>query len=1019
MKRILGFLLIAAIPLLGQISGLLQSSYFNEQTITFKYKSDIRVHINTPSVEDFDDSKRTELALFALPNGNTIEQTVGKVLDAGDDWHFDIQHIGAQTRFLREHVTDRNIVTIYLESAQLSWPAWKSAHADHDQIIKGLTEYLLGVFQEYDPYLVLTGHSGGGRFTFSFLDGVTEIPSTVKRISFLDSNYGYEHNYGDKIISWLNASDDHYLSVIAYNDSVALLNGNPVVSATGGTWYRSRIMKNYMASSFSFTDTEDEDFIKYTALDGRIKFILKKNPAKEILHTVQVEKNGYIQGMVSGTDAEEAGYVYYGARSYSDLVQENIKETAQLTIPPRPADARTGSQFMQDVMNMSFAEREEEIYDELAAGNIPDFMRTLTTITAQFQDAAGNSHTVEYEVMPDYLAIGSNDDFCRIPMGPITAQNISDLYGAVMPTRKLVDNIYTHCEIKLSPVTYTPVGNQNELVPKFIEHNTAITNQFNTAGGVPGDLTGGTKKDVVLSNLIIAPNRPDHVCIYGWHQLNGQPIQPLTNIHIDTYVDYSHGIRFLNEEILLDGEVMSVENILKDQNLYKVLSDESGIMAQPSYIADNTLPEKPTSFGVRSSGAGSIEILLETDPKAESYRVYMGTDADNLAESGDYPSGDITISDLTDGQIYFFKLQAVNESGTSTESEVLAGIPGNAPAEKALIVNGFDRGSTGNTYNFVSEHGKAIYNSGIWFESASNDAVTDGFFDLSDYYFVDYILGDESTADETFSNTEQGIVKNYLNGGGNLFVSGSELAWDLDWKGSSTDKSFINGYLKSAYLSDAPGSASGTYYELTPVAGEMFDQFSAFNFDNGTHGGINVLWPDVLNPVNGGVSTLLYSGFNAGNGTAGISYKGVFPDGTEEGSILVFGVPFEAIYLEETRFQIMGEILSWVDAPNAVTEEDQELPLEYSLKQNYPNPFNPSTKINFTLKNDAVVNLEIYDMKGERVNTLVNGELSSGSHSVVFNAGGYASGVYLYRLLINDLSGAEVYSAQNKMILLK
>ena len=308
-------------------------------------------------------------------------------------------------------------------------------------------------------------------------------------------------------------------------------------------------MKTYLSNYFTFTDEEDSSFIKYTALNGRIKFILKKNPLREILHTVQVERNGFIQGMVSGTQHEGEGYEYYGARAYSQWIQVNVDYPQQLTIPPRSPNAKSGSEFMQYVMNMSFEDREAQIYNEVSTGNIPSFLRKLKQVEATFNDANGVSHTVKYEVMPDYLAIGSDSDFCRIPTGPITAQRLADLFGAVMPTRKLVDNIYSNCEIKLEPVTYAPVGNQNELVSKFIEHNNAIQQQFEDAGGVLGQLTGGIKKDVVLSNLIIDPSRPNHVVIYGWHQLNGQPIQPLTNIHINTYTDYSHGIRFLNSEI--------------------------------------------------------------------------------------------------------------------------------------------------------------------------------------------------------------------------------------------------------------------------------------------------------------------------------------------------------------------------------------------------------------------------------------------------------------------------------------
>lgn len=270
-------------PLVGQsVNGLLPGFFpspaFNEQVITFSYAPDIRVHINAACPDSFDTNKPVGLVLYALPNGNTIEQTVGKQMEAGDDWHYDIQHIGAQTRFLRRKISGYNLVVVYLETSQKSWPAWKSLHPNHADIIMNLTDYLKTCFKSMDPFIILTGHSGGGRFTFSFMDGVSAIPGDVKRILFLDSNYGYEHSYGDKMIEWLNSAPDRYLTVIAYNDSVALYNGEPIVSPTGGTWYRSRIMQRYMADSFSFTTSEDEDFIRHSALDGRLRFILKRIP---------------------------------------------------------------------------------------------------------------------------------------------------------------------------------------------------------------------------------------------------------------------------------------------------------------------------------------------------------------------------------------------------------------------------------------------------------------------------------------------------------------------------------------------------------------------------------------------------------------------------------------------------------------------------------------------------------------------------------------------------------------------
>lgn len=568
------------------LPGFVSSPYFNEQICMFNYEPEVKILINAPAADIFDRNKPTEIVLFALPNGNTIEQSVGKKLKPGDDWHYDIQHIGAQTRFLRSQFGETNLVVVYLETSQKSWPSWKSKHPEYPTIINSIVEYLTDLFSEYNPGVVLTGHSGGGSFTFGFLDSVDEIPNNIKRISFLDSNYGYDDIYGSKLLKWIIDSDEHFLSVIAYNDSIALYNEKPVVSATGGTWYRSKMMKDFLDDHFEFEELEDDEFIKYTALDGRIRFILKKNPDRLILHTVQVELNGFIQGLVSETSLENEGYKYYEQRVYSEFIQNEKILPSILMIPPRPDNALTGSQFMQKIVNLTFEQRETEIYKQISIGNIPEFLRTLTKITSEFKDAEGINHICTYEVMPDYLAIGSDSDFCRIPMGPVTAQRLANLFGAVLPTSKLVDDIYKNALVKLEPVTFAPVGNENTLVKKFVEHNKAIENQRSAFGEVLGQLVGGIKKDIVLSNKIFDSTKQNRVVIYGWHQKNGISIQPLTNVHINSYVDYSHGIRLLNQEMILDGETVNIKSILTDPILFKVISDEAEPINKACYLID-------------------------------------------------------------------------------------------------------------------------------------------------------------------------------------------------------------------------------------------------------------------------------------------------------------------------------------------------------------------------------------------------------------------------------------------------
>lgn len=92
---------------------------------------------------------------------------------------------------------------------------------------------------------------------------------------------------------------------------------------------------------------------------------------------------------------------------------------------------------------------------------------------------------------------------------------------------------------------------------------------------------------------------------------------------------------------------------------------------------------------------------------------------------------------------------------------------------------------------------------------------------------------------------------------------------------------------------------------------------------------------------------------------------------------------------------------------------EENLPTEYSLKQNYPNPFNPSTQISVNVPNSGEYNLTIYNTLGSKVVTLLNGNLSSGTHSFKFNAPNLTSGLYFY-----NFQGKGINETK-KMILMK
>ncbi len=285
----------------------------------FVMYDDVKITLDIPA--NYSSLKKTIIVLYALPNGNTTEQTMGKKIKEGDDWHFDIQHVKAQTNFVRNEFKKKNIIVAYLENDLKSWPSWKTKHKNYIAEVQHITDTIFGLFSSKQKVLYLNSHSGGGRFIFSYMDGVKEIPSYVERITFLDSDYGYDATYLPILTRWLQNNKNACLNMFAYNDSVALLNGKRFVSDTGGTWYRSFLMLKDLTSFFHFTKTRDDSLIVYKSADKRIQFYFKTNPDKKIFHTVQVERNGFIHSILMGTKRESKNYKYFGDRAYVNLIE--------------------------------------------------------------------------------------------------------------------------------------------------------------------------------------------------------------------------------------------------------------------------------------------------------------------------------------------------------------------------------------------------------------------------------------------------------------------------------------------------------------------------------------------------------------------------------------------------------------------------------------------------------------------------------------------------------------------------
>lgn len=236
--------------------------------------------------------------------------------------------------------------------------------------------------------------------------------------------------------------------------------------------------------------------------------------------------------------------------------------------PHRQPDSITGSAFYQQAFAFNWQQRDSFVVNEILAGNIPPFLKKFVPIHVQITDSTtGKVIKATYYVAPDYLSVGSADDWARINITPMAAQKIADSLHCFLPTTKMVDDIYRAATLKLPPV---PLYALRDSTPTMYHHHLIIEGQRKGRKG----LIGGIKKDIVLSGIILQNNKPNRVAIYGWHQLNGKPIQPLYTGHVNWYVDYSQGIRLVYEKLRVDGKWMDYTTVLGDKLLHKLLCNE-------------------------------------------------------------------------------------------------------------------------------------------------------------------------------------------------------------------------------------------------------------------------------------------------------------------------------------------------------------------------------------------------------------------------------------------------------------
>jgi hypothetical protein len=523
--------------------------------------------------------------VFATPNGNTLEQTLGCRPSEKVDWRYDIQHVAAQIRWLQNQDTSTDYILAVVQAPQLSWPEFRRTTADSNRWISEFVESIKTEVSAQE--VVLACHSGGGSFLWGWINAHQELPEYLHRMIFLDANYSFstEDGHDRKLLEWLTRSQENALIVIAYDDREIQLNGKKVVGSDDGTYRATERMRKCFSSRIEFSEVNDGSFRNAIGLEGRIQLLVHQNPDNKILHTALVgEMNGLAVGMALAKKDMISAVRLSEPRSYSEWIQtepfvdprlstailEPRNKGLLLDLPPRSEKAETGSQFCERIAKLGRQEREMEAVKSILSGNVPTNARNMVGIRVSLSGSNERECQATYHVMSDYMAIGSDSDFVRMPLTPKSAMQICDVTNSQLITEKISDDVYSASDCRIEP---HPLTSDRDQVSAFVIHNKAIADAIQLK--VEPQLVVGIKKDSVLTNRL--KEKTHRVAIYGWHHRDGRAIQPLYVGHVDWYVDYSHGLRLMSNRVLIDGVPWNVRDVLAHPEYDKLLSREGTI----------------------------------------------------------------------------------------------------------------------------------------------------------------------------------------------------------------------------------------------------------------------------------------------------------------------------------------------------------------------------------------------------------------------------------------------------------
>ena len=444
-----------------------------------------------------------------------------------------------------------------------------------------------------------------------------------------------------------------------------------------------------------------------------------------------------------------------------------------------------------------------------------------------------------------------------------------------------------------------------------------------------------------------------------------------------------------------NGEIQqAIETTLMSPDYVATISSLS-----PDIIDSDTTT---VQFDIEINNEGLLtdkyNIELETDIATEwtaEFTTVNGTFSSTQIDSVEVVSGGSTIVTVSINPNGFggagkTTLNFVSRNNSGNQGSTTSRFVTNTGVN-VLIVDAEEEGK--DYESFVTGSLENVY--GGTYGVVSRSALVPAGVDLSSF---DIVFWQGSNSTRAFYENEVSKLESYLDGGGNLLITGQDIGSDIfETSGQSQfAQDFYHNYLHTDYVANI-----SNLFLVKGIANDIISNGIQFIASDIYTRSLDKIAPRDTNAV--GFLTYFNGPDIAGVRAAAESYRVVY---------MVTGL--EQITEQAIRDTITARSISWL-AENVVVgvNDKNNLPVQFNLDQNYPNPLNPSTRISFSIPEKSFTTLKIYDILGNEIATLLNEEKPAGYYELQFDASKLSSGVYLYKLQSNS------FVQTKKMILLK